>query len=272
MRRRIALALLAAAAMPAYADEPPAFVARPGLEWTATVAGGALWLTTGSLIKPSIAPLDCRWCDTNGFDDWASALRRDDPHAVDLTSDIISYAVEPAAASGLVVLAAVQDHHPRDLSVDLLLVGESLVGAALVGEALRFATARERPFVHDLPAEDKGSTAHPEENNLSFVSGHAATSWALAIASGEVASRRHRRLAPVVWATGLTMATATSFFRVGSGEHYASDVLGGAALGIAVGLAVPYLHRARAGDRAVAASLAPVPGGGLVLVTFAEQR
>lgn len=275
MRRRLACLLLstgALAAGPARGEEPTAYHARPGYEWAATIAGGALWFTTGTLIKDDIAPEQCRWCDSNFFDDAASDLRWDDARTADLTSDVISFGLAPVAAAGLVSAAAVYDDRARELDVDLLIVGEAIVAAGLAGEALRFATARERPNVHDLPPADKPFTPHPEENNLSFVSGHAATSVALALAGGLVASHRRRRLAPVVWATGFTLAAVSSYLRVASGEHYATDVLGGIAVGAAVGLAVPLLHRPRRTGGRLSVGLAPLPGGGGLLLLALGER
>lgn len=243
---------------------PPALVGRPVLEWTATAAGGAVWFTTGTLIKKDIAPSECRWCEPNAFDDELRSLRWFHAQRADLTSDVVSFGLAPVAAGGLVWLAAARDGRASELSVDLPILAEALVASGLAGEAFRFSTARERPSVHALAPDEKQDTAHPEENNLSFVSGHAATSFALAFASGTIATLRRRRLAPVVWATGLTLAAVTSYLRIASDEHYATDVLGGIAVGTTVGLAVPLLHRSHAGDR-VGVTLAPLPGGGAAI-------
>jgi len=121
--------------------------------------------------------------------------------------------------------------------------------------------------VHALPAEEKPMTDSPEENNMSFVSGHSATSFAMAVSSGMIASMRKRRLAPVIWATGLTLAAATSYLRIASDEHYMTDVLAGSVLGAAVGLAIPLLHRPR-GERAPSVVIGPAPGGAAVLLVW----
>jgi membrane-associated phospholipid phosphatase len=251
-------------------DERPArpvLVAWPLLEWSATVAGGALWLTTGTLIKPDIAPSRCRWCDGNAFDDELQSLAWSNPRGVDLTSDVISYGVAPLSAGGLIALAALREGTASELSVDLLILAEALVASGLVGEAIRLSTARERPSVRALPADEKPMTEHPEENNMSFVSGHAATSFSLALASGMIASMRGRRIAPIIWAVGLTLAATTTYMRVASNEHYMTDAVGGAAVGAGIGLALPLLHRPR-GERAPAVSLAPARGGATLLLVW----
>ena len=42
-----------------------------------------------------------------------------------------------------------------------------------------------------------------------------------------------------MWATGLTFAAATAYLRVAADKHYFTDVLASAAIGVAVGWAVP---------------------------------
>ena len=256
-----------ASAEPMREEAGPALVVHPVLEWSATAAGGALWLITGTFIRADIAPSECRWCDANAFDDELRSLRWSDRRAADVASDVISYGVAPVSAGALVAIAAASSGRAGELSADLTILAESLVASGLVGEAFRMATARERPSVHALPPDEKPMTSHPEENNMSFVSGHSATSFALAVSSGTIATVRKRRLAPVIWATGLTLAAATSYLRVASDEHYATDVLAGAALGAAVGLAVPLLHRPR-GERGPAVVIGPAPGGATVLLVW----
>jgi membrane-associated phospholipid phosphatase len=242
-------------------------VARPAIEWTATAVGGAVWFTTGTLIKSDIAPSECRWCEGNAIDDELRSLRWSDRRAADVTSDVISYGMAPVSAAGLIVLAAHHDDRLSEIWTDLPIVAEALVASGLAGEALRFSTGRERPSVRALPPEEKPNTPHPEENNLSFVSGHAATSFALAVASGTVATIRRRRLAPLVWAAGLTLAAGTSYLRLASDEHYLSDVVGGAVVGGALGVAMPLLHR-RDDDERLVATAAPAPGGALLVLRW----
>ena len=60
-----------------------------------------------------------------------------------------------------------------------------------------------------------------------------------------LASLRHYRLAPLVWGTGLGLATFTGYLRIAADKHYFTDVVVGAAFGSLVGFLVPYVfHRA----------------------------
>jgi undecaprenyl-diphosphatase len=97
--------------------------------------------------------------------------------------------------------------------------------ADLIALGLKAATGRPRPF-ETLPQADPliGATI-----GQSMPSGHAATSFAGAV----VLTYLLPRSAPYLF----LLATAIAFSRIYVGVHYPSDVLAGAALGAAVGLA-----------------------------------
>lgn len=247
------------------ADEPAALAGRPRLEWTATIIGGAVWLTETVTIA-ELAPRECHWCDSNALDDRARELSWTNREAARVTSDVISYGIAPVAAAGFLTAGALADQRASDLTIDLLIVAESAVIAGVSGDLIRVLTGRERPWIADLA--DKQDVERPEQNNLSFISGHSATAFALAVSSGTVATWRRRRIAPAVWATGLTLAAATSYLRIAAEQHYLTDVLAGIGSGVAIGLAVPYLHRPRATSSRATATVAPLPGGALLVVTL----
>ncbi|MCA2977763.1 MAG: phosphatase PAP2 family protein [Myxococcaceae bacterium] len=95
----------------------------------------------------------------------------------------------------------------------------------LVGGLLKRAVGRRRPFVADVGVRAAIWAPGPSR---SFPSTHAATSVCLAtalLASGHPLARW-----TAAWAVGV------SFSRVWLGVHYVSDVLGGAALGVAFGV------------------------------------
>lgn len=113
------------------------------------------------------------------------------------------------------------------------LVCEGL-GAALIArygfaELIRFFYHRARPSV------EYAVTALLSEPSFSFPSGHAIFFFALST----VIYVRHRG-----WGWGFFAASALiSLARVAAGVHYPSDVLGGALLGVAVGLLAHKLFR-----------------------------
>ncbi len=123
-----------------------------------------------------------------------------------------------------VVAAAVGDVRRRQLPPPALMaVAIALPVTSLVTDALKDAFDRARP-----PVADPGISALVDlPGNASFPSGHASVAFAGAAALAMF----HPRLAAA--AVGLAAAIAVS--RVYLGVHFWSDVLAGAALGIAIG-------------------------------------
>lgn len=139
-----------------------------------------------------------------------------------------------------------------------VLAAEALVHTQIVAGALKLATSRERPG-HGLTSGHFGNFG-----NVSFPSGHAMGSWALAsVVAHEYSGHK---FVPIL-AYGL--ASAVSASRIGAQQHFASDVLVGSALGWLLGR---YVHRRHmdAPDTAVRSRLMPqispsVSRGGLAL-------
>jgi len=136
--------------------------------------------------------------------------------------------------SGLVwlIVAAVAALHWRRPSIFLFVVGGSVL-ALWASWGLRQAIGRERP-PHRFP--DPAPLVHVPVSD-SFPSGHAATSFACA--------------ALLAWLTPLpkvplfVLAALIAFSRVYNGVHYPLDVLGGAALGLAIATALRLLATSR---------------------------
>jgi membrane-associated phospholipid phosphatase len=113
------------------------------------------------------------------------------------------------------------------------------VGPAAVGlnYLVKIAVPRDRPRLRRLPAL---ATAPTE---LSFPSAHATASLAAATAMGRVQPRARLPLYALAGAICLT--------RPYLGMHYPSDVLAGAALGLAIGAAWPGLGGRGTEDRLI---------------------
>jgi membrane-associated phospholipid phosphatase len=147
--------------------------------------------------------------------------------------------------------------------VDVLLVAEATGLAMSLDQVVKFAVGRQRPFVRyrNFPEADR---APDPDDNLSFYSGHTTFAFALAAAAGTVSDLRGYDGAPWVWGAGLGLAAATGYFRIAGDKHYLTDVLVGAATGLAVGIAVPRVFHGRRdepGAAAPAARVTPVPLG-----------
>jgi undecaprenyl-diphosphatase len=106
------------------------------------------------------------------------------------------------------------------------------VVADLLSTGLKEAVGRERPHLRPLVEVPHSG---------SFPSGHAATSFACA---GVLAW-----LSPRLAVPALLLASAIAFSRVYVGVHYPLDVLGGAALGLAVATALRRLVTAHRRSR-----------------------
>jgi len=210
---------------------------------TAGAAGVALAL---ELLKGPIAPRSCRVCGVDGLDAAVrGALRWDDPAAADAASDWTGFVLTPAVALGTGALAAGVDHRFRDAPSSALVIAETTALAVALDDIVKLLVARQRPYVHF--ADSPEPAARDADANLSFYSGHTNLAFAVAVASGTVASMRGYRLAPVVWATSLPLAAVTGYLRVAADKHYFTDVLTGALVGAAAGFLVPFVfHRASA--------------------------
>lgn len=246
---------------------PRPFSVNPWVSIPLTTVGGAAWIGS-ELAKGSIVASQCRWCDRTliGFDEGTrDALRWSNPSTANLLSNVIGFGGMPVLLLGGLALTSAKDGAWRKIPEDLLVVAETVVLAADLNQAVKFAVQRERPFVHALAPADKGSTAQPADNNLSFYSGHTTLAFSLATSTAMVASLRGYSLAPVLWAVGLPLAAFTGYLRIAADKHYLTDVLVGAMLGSAFGLGIPLLHRLEAG-RSV--TIAPMGLGASLIVTL----
>jgi membrane-associated phospholipid phosphatase len=244
------------------------------LAWDVGITAGAFatWLTL-ELLTPSLVE-DCNWCDRdeagndvlNGFDAGArDALRWDDTKSADTWSNVFSFMLAPAMGIGVGALVTMHDGRLDELPEGLLIVGESAMLAMALNNLVKIVAARERPDVHARsPAEREAN--QQASDNVSFYSGHTTLAFALATSAGTIASMRGYRLAWVMWASGLVLASVGGYLRIAADRHYATDVLTGALIGSAVGFSVPYFfHRGRdAGWQLVAA---PAARGGLLSVS-----
>lgn len=131
----------------------------------------------------------------------------------------------PYVVAGLFVVFALTRSQAKKERILLFCEGavSALISRGAV-EALRLFIHRPRPFV-----ADPSLVPLLNETSFSFPSGHAAFFFALAT----TVYLRDKRLG--VWF--FLAAALIGIARVLAGVHYVTDILGGAALGIAIGLA-----------------------------------
>jgi membrane-associated phospholipid phosphatase len=227
------------------------------VDLTITLGGAAAWLGSEIIGKGALAPDACHWCEPPAIDSAArDALKWDDTRTAETMSNVLGFGLVPAALVGLDALLALHDDASAAIGPDVLIIAEATIVAMDLNQAVKFLVGRERPIVHALAPDAKRLTAMPDDNNLSFFSGHTTATFAVAVATGTVASMRGYRWAPVAWALGPALAATTGYLRIAADKHYLTDVVTGAVIGSGIGFALPYFfHSARSGGSTV--GLAP---------------
>ncbi|WP_327306707.1 phosphatase PAP2 family protein [Streptomyces sp. NBC_01298] len=140
-------------------------------------------------------------------------------------------------------------------------VASLALASATINTVGKWSVRRPRPVLDGVPAARQLTT---QPRTTSFPSGHSASAFAFTAGVALESPLWGAALAPV--------AASVAFSRVYTGVHYPSDVLAGAALGVAAGVVVRRLTRdaqeARIvpGDERAAAAPALPDGAGLTVV------
>ncbi|HEX5030038.1 MAG TPA: phosphatase PAP2 family protein [Candidatus Eisenbacteria bacterium] len=247
--------VLCLAPVAARGDTPPGsdLDYKPAL----TIAATTLWLTTEFPLKRSLAPDSCRWCDRgedgrdglNGLDaSMRGRFRWASPRSAAKISDVLLFAVVPAASVASIWIAADNDGRGNETGENALLMFEAIAVSAALNQAAKYTLARQRPYAHYAPQ----GAPPTSDDNLSFYSGHAAVTFTTSVAAGTIASMRGYGGASVVWIPGVVLASAASYLRLSCDRHYFTDVIAGVVIGTGVGIAVPRLLHGNADDDAPA--------------------
>ena len=205
------------------------------------LAVSGLAITLPWLLEDRIIDVRCP-CDPSEVPRWERfAIDLESPGAA-FASDVtvaLSFLVPPAAA--LVHLG-----WSRAFLEDLVVFAETLaVNGALV-TAAKYTVQRPIPLAY---ADDPAWVNEPGSYRA-FYSGHASTAFAaLTAAAWTIRFRFGECVWP--WVATAVIGTSVAVERVAGGHHFPSDVIVGAAVGLAVGTAVPLLHLRRDPDRPV---------------------
>ena len=223
-----AVAVVALAAASARAEPPAPVPATPPasapveqrrtIHLVALASATALYASSELLFKDALAADACRWCNPPGFDESVrNSLVWHDTATAARLSNFTGYAGVPLATAALFVFATsdISDHRAAELVDDAIPISEAIVYTQVVTQIVKFSVARERPFARfGTPA-----LAPSNETNLSFFSGHSSLAFSVAVSAGVVAHRRRYALAPAIWITGLSLATATAYLRIAADRH-----------------------------------------------------
>ncbi|MDA8692599.1 phosphatase PAP2 family protein, partial [Saprospiraceae bacterium] len=83
-----------------------------------------------------------------------------------------------------------------------------------------------------------------EESRRSFVSGHTSNAAALSFLAARILTDVHIDYSKkvIIWSVAATMPAVVGYLRVKAGRHFPIDVIGGYAVGAAVGYLIPEMH------------------------------
>lgn len=126
---------------------------------------------------------------------------------------------------------------------DLVVIAESALAATALASVMTLASARPRPYLYGEEAPLDARTS--ANGGLSFLSSHAAVSFAIATSTFMTMRRLHpeSRASWIVMAVGGAMAAFVATARVMGGMHFISDSVGGTVVGVSLGVLIPSLHR-----------------------------
>jgi membrane-associated phospholipid phosphatase len=245
LRRAAAVSFVLAAPVAALAQQP--LVAPPPARYqvrawpdAALIGAGAIaaWLPSafgGRLPTASCAP-SCDPANLWGIDRGAVG-------AVQSGRDAASTALMLATVGGSALLVAVshrgEPNATQGVLEDAAVMAETAAIDGAVTQWLKVAVHRARPVCYTAA----GASCTAIEDSRSFPSGHASFAFAAAAAAASMLQRRgelHRyRIETVAL---FAAAATTSVLRVSAHRHFPTDVVAGAALGAAIGWAIPQLH------------------------------
>jgi len=171
------------------------------------------------------------------------------------------------------VLSGVRDGRNAFL-VDAILYAESITLTGAFTQATKIGVRRPRPIDYANCSDPQTADANKcssTDLQLSFFSGHASATGALAGTATYLAFARSgpRSVRPwITLAAGALLTSFVSYERVRSGEHFPTDVMMGSLAGAGIGVLVPHLHRHahyhenELETPAVLIGYAPTPRGG----------
>ncbi len=234
------------------------------LSYDWTVDGIVTGVTAATVIglqlsKNQLAPLECKWCTPGAFDgDVARSVAWSNPKTANTISDVMQFLI-PIGAIGYGVLQGYRLGDPSAGWSSALLITEATSLALLANVIVKYAVGRSRPYVW---MGNPGLYGDPQDENLSFFSGHTTLAFAVAVSAGTLFLMQGMPGAGWILGGGLALAAFTGYLRMGAEQHYLTDVLTGAAVGSLVGFAVPFLfHRPKNSGPPQAGQLMPAPGG-----------
>lgn len=169
-----------------------------------------------------------------------------------------------ALVATTVTLPVILDFNDRGLTSDFredaVVFSEVIATQFALGNLVKNWVSRPRPRVY--AGEDMGS-----EGYRSFFSSHTSTAFsALGVSAYTLYQRYNTQAWP--WWVMVGVGGAVGAGRILAGMHFYTDVVAGAAVGSAMGILIPMLHR-RTENSPTSIHLMPSPSGGLIQLSYA---
>jgi membrane-associated phospholipid phosphatase len=246
----------------------PALRPLRGADAVVTGSAAALYLGSGLFARGRSATDEAggtRTDDINGFDRKVRklALGRRSFEKRRLLDHLSSSTLMAALFQPMGMLLA--SDVPHAWARDAPVLAEAAALTLSVNAFVKHLARRSRPVARFCEAE-KLAVPCPPDTRLSFYSGHTSAAFVAAVAGGTLADFHHLQNRKWIWASGLTLATATGALRVAADQHYATDVLTGIAAGTLAGWLIPKLHKPDPPSPNAAATMRPArPAAGAVL-------
>lgn len=107
------------------------------------------------------------------------------------------------------------------------------------------AVRRPRPFMYNPSDEIPMSLKMKKSAQYSFFSGHTSFTAAMSFMTAKLHQDLYpgSKASPVIWGLAAAIPAFTGLQRIRGGKHFITDVLAGYAVGAAIGILVPELHR-----------------------------
>ena len=107
------------------------------------------------------------------------------------------------------------------------------------------AVRRPRPFMYNPSDEIPMSLKMKKSAQYSFFSGHTSFTAAMSFLTAKLHNDFYpdSKASPVIWGLAAAIPAYTGIQRIRGGKHFVTDVLVGYAVGAAIGILVPELHK-----------------------------
>jgi len=220
----------------------------------AVIAAGVLGIVLPYSLSASLITPRCP-CDPNEVN---SFDRRSIGNSSD-AADVISLLTTALALGGPPLLDFLDVGSTPAFLEDMTVFAEALaVNGALVTLA-KYVTRRPLPRLYAQQAPD---LINSPGGYRSFYSGHTSTTFAaLSVAAMSWGFRHGHSVWP--WVITLLVGASVAVERVVAGYHFPTDVMVGAVVGMALGIAVPWLHARREAQAGALSFLPRADGAGI---------